>query len=618
MKNISLKTFAALASCVSLGGAIENPLINVTARQTLSLNGRWNVIIDPYDNGYLDYRLVPWDTAAHPSGGYFLDRKPESNRDLIEYDFDRSPALNVPGDWNSQDDKLLYYEGTVWYRRKFDYAVRADAARQFIYFGGANYEAEVYLNGQKLGRHIGGFSPFQFEVTGRLRPAGNSLVVRVNNQRHAAGVPTVNTDWWNYGGLTRDVFLVETPVTLIRDYGLQLQRGSMNHVNGYVQLDGMGGGKTVKVLIPELGVTVHAITGGDGRAPIGFELKDVILWSPETPKLYTVTFTSGDDRVTEKIGFRAIESVGPDILLNGKPVFLRGISVHEEESLRGGRVCTEAEARLLLSRARDLGCNYVRLAHYPHNEYMARVADEMGLLLWEEVPVYWTIHWDDPDTYANAENQLSELIGRDRNRASVIIWSMANETPVSPARTTFLSKLAAHARSLDPTRLISAAMEVHADAKDPNIKIVEDPLAEFTDVVSFNEYIGWYVGVPDDCAKVQWVIRYNKPVLISEFGADALQGLHGDRQTRFTEEFQADCYRQTLPMLEKIPQLRGMTPWILFDFRSPRRALPVIQDGWNRKGLIGQNGTPKEAFFVLKEFYAKKALQVAEPAEVLP
>jgi beta-glucuronidase len=204
---------------------------------------------------------------------------------------------------------------------------------------------------------------------------------------------------------------------------------------------------------------------------------------------------------------------------------------------------------------------------------------------------------------------LTELIERDKNRASVVIWSIANETPVSPARTEFLKNLATLTRQLDPTRLVSAAMEVRPDPANHHTKIVEDPLAEFTDIVSFNQYIGWYSGLPDDCQKVTWVIGYDKPVLVSEFGADALQGLHADRLTRFSEELQEDLYRQTLPMLEKIPQLRAMTPWILCDFRSPRRMLPNIQDGWNRKGLIGENGTKKAAFQVLKACYARKAAE---------
>ncbi len=600
---LTLLTLASLGSLI----ASEAAASSASARQTLSLNGRWRVIVDPYDNGYVNYRLDRFDAAAKPTGGYFLDEKPATPSDLIEYNFDQSASLNVPGDWNSQEATLFYYENTVWYRRLFDFQSKAAGMRQFLRFGGANYEADVYLNGKKLGRHVGGFTPFEFEVTGLLREKGNFLVVRVNSQRKPEGVPTVNTDWWNYGGLTRDVTLVETPATFISDYSLQLKRGTSGLVSGYVQLAGATGPQAVTVSLPELKLELKASTDKDGRAALEFPLPQATLWSPETPKLYELVITSGADQVSEKIGFRTIETRGSDILLNGKSVFLRGISLHEENPLRGGRVTTPDEARLLLGWAKDLGCNFVRLAHYPHNEYMARAADELGLLLWEEVPVYWTIHWNDPSTYANAANQLTELINRDRNRASVIIWSMANETPVSAARTDFLKRLVSLTRKLDPSRLISAAMERHSPTEDPKTSIVEDPLAEVTDLVSFNQYIGWYVGTPDDCPKVTWKVPYDKPVLISEFGGDALQGLHGDRRTRFTEEYQADLYRQTLPMLEKIPQLRGMTPWILCDFRSPRRALPNIQDGWNRKGLIGQNGTRKQAFYILQEFYARKA-----------
>jgi beta-glucuronidase len=580
---------------------------NASARKALDLNGSWHVIVDPYDNGSFNYRLEAYDASPKPTGGYFLDRKPRDPSDLVEYDFDRSPSLHVPGDWNSQDDKLFYYEGTVWYRRLFDLTPGAAGGRTFLHFGGANYEAHVYLNGEKLGRHTGGFTPFQFETTGKLRPAGNSLVVRVDNRRRPEGVPTINTDWWNYGGLTRDVMLLAAPATHIRDYFVQLAPGTRDRIAGHVQLDGAAPLPSVKIEIPALGVAVEVAPLADGRAAFAVAVPSVALWSPDHPRLYEVVVSAGSDRVSEKIGFRSIETRGRDILLNGEPVFLRGISVHEENPLRGARATTPEDDRQLLSWAKELGCNYVRLAHYPHNEHMARLADEMGLLLWEEVPVYWTIHWDDPGTYANAEAQLAELIVRDRNRASVILWSVANETPVSAARTSFLKRLVARARGLDPTRLVSAAMEVHADPADADTKIVEDPLAEVTDVVSFNEYIGWYVGLPDDCAKVRWVVPYDKPVLISEFGADAREGLHGDRLARFTEEFQEDLYRQTLPMLERIPQLRGMTPWILCDFRSPRRPLPGIQDGWNRKGLLGQNGRKKRAFFVLQDFYARKA-----------
>jgi beta-glucuronidase len=607
MKRLLFPVCLALFAAGPLSAA--DAIINASAHQALSLNGPWHVIVDPYDTGYLNYRQEPYDASPKPTGGYFLDRKPANPSELVEYDFDRSPSLRVPGDWNSQEPKLFYYEGTVWYRRLFDFTPRSADTRQFLHFGGANYETEVYLNGQKLGRHIGGFTPFQFEVTGRLRATGNSLVVRVNNQRHPEAVPTVNTDWWNYGGLTRDVMLLETPATHIRDYFLQLKPGSRDRVAGYVQLDGTALAQKVAVEIPALKIAAEATADASGRATFDFALTGATLWSPENPQRYEVVVAAGADHVSEQIGFRSITAQGTDLLLNGKPVFLRGICLHEENPLRGARACTVEDDRQVLQWAKELGCNFVRLAHYPHNESMARLADEMGLLLWEEVPVYWTIHWEDAGTYANAANQLTELVARDHNRASVIIWSMANETPVTPARTVFLKNLVSLTRGLDPTRLISAAMEVRADPADSYTKIVDDPLAEVTDIVSFNQYIGWYAGLPDDCAKVKFVVNGNKPVLISEFGGDALQGMHGDRLTRFTEEYQENLYRQTLPMLEKIPQLRGMTPWILCDFRSPRRPLPGIQDGWNRKGLVGENGQKKKAFFILQEFYAKKAAE---------
>ena len=605
---VSALLVGSIAGSARAGSAA--PIANVYARAAVSLDGGWRVIVDPYDNGYLDYRLQPYDAQENPTGGYFLDRHPSGASDLVEYDFDTSPVLQVPGDWNSQDEKLLYYEGTVWYRRTFDRPHGkggAGSGRQFLHFGGANYEAEVYLNGRKLGSHLGGFTPFQFEVTGRLREKANSLVVRVNNRRRPEGVPTVNTDWWNYGGLTRDVLLIEEPATFVRDYFLQLKPGAGDRVAGFVQLDGQGAALPVTVRIPELNISAEAQAGPSGRADFEFDLPGAVRWTPENPRRYTVEISAAGDSVSERIGFRTISVRGDEILLNGRPVFLRGISLHEENPLRGGRIRTPDEDRMLLGWAKELGCNYVRLAHYAHNEHMAREADEMGLLLWEELPVYWTIHWDDPSTLGNARNQLEEMIGRDRNRASVAIWSVGNETPVSPARTAFMSQLIGLARQLDPTRLVSAAMEVRTDPADPNRKIVDDPLAGLTDIVSFNEYVGWYVGLPDDCARIRWVVPYPKPVVISEFGGDALQGYHATRLTRFSEEFQADLYRKTLPMLERIPQLRGMSPWILCDFRSPRRPLPGIQDGWNRKGLIGSNGRRKEAFSVLQQYYSAKA-----------
>lgn len=593
----------------SLLFAQEPQIINIENRNSMTLNGVWKYIVDPYETGYYDYRRDARDQQANPSTAesLFLGYKPQGPSDRVEYDFDKADNILVPRDWNSQKEKLFYYEGSVWYYKKFDYTIPGNGNRQFLYFGAANYQADVYLNGKKLGKHVGGFTPFNFEVTGKLKPEGNFVIVKVDNTRGLEKVPTINTDWWNYGGLTRDVKIVELAGTFIQDYYVQLAKNNTNLIEVSVTLNGPDkANQTIGIEIPEAKIKAVCKTDTDGNAKTTIPVKNLTLWSPENPYLYEVKLIHNNDVLTDQIGFRTVQTQGKEILMNGKPVFLRGISIHEENGVRGGRAYSKEDARMLLGWAKELGCNFVRLAHYPHNENMIRTADEMGIMVWSEVPVYWTIQWKNPETYANAHNQLTDEITRDKNRASIIIWSMANETPISPERTDFLLKQIKTARSLDPVRLISAALERHTKEGTKNTQVIEDPLQEYVDIIAFNEYIGWYAGLPESCKTAVFDIPYDKPVFVSEFGGGALQGLHGAKNQIWTEEFQEELYRESVKMLEKIPQLRGMTPWILADFRSPRRVLSDIQDGWNRKGLISETGDKKKAFFILQDYYKMK------------
>ncbi|MDA3859928.1 MAG: beta-glucuronidase, partial [Melioribacteraceae bacterium] len=513
----------------------------------------------------------------------------------------------VPGDWNTQKEKLFYYEGTIWYKKSFNYKTALPSNRVFIYFEAINYQADVYLNGKKLGRHIGGFTPFNFEVTNLLKEKDNFLIVKADNKRKKEGVPTLNTDWWNYGGITRDVRIIETTETFIQDYFIQLDPKVKNKIVGHVKLNGKNFDKhKIRIIIPELNISEDIITDENGNASVEIVNNKIEYWSVETPFLYNVTIKSQEDELTDQIGFRSIETKSHFILLNGEKIFLKGISIHEESPIRHGRGYSLEDAEKLLLWAKELGCNFVRLAHYPHNENMVRFADKMGILVWEENPVYWTIAWNYVETYNNAKNQLTVLINRDKNRASVIIWSMANETPTSEDRNIFLTNLATVAREIDSTRLISAALEQSNFQGNSNIKTINDPFADVVDVLSFNQYIGWYDGLPDKCSTISWEITQDKPIIISEFGAGAKQGLHGDKNSRWTEEYQENLYVETIEMIKKIDQLQGLSPWILVDFRSPRRVLPVIQDGWNRKGLISEDGIKKKAFFVLKNYYDNK------------
>jgi beta-glucuronidase len=583
-------------------GLSQELITNVPNRVTTSLNGEWNYIVDQYETGYYSFHRDAYDqqNGVH-NAAYYNNYHAQNKQELVEYDFDKSPTITIPGDWNSQKDNLFYYEGTVWFKKSFDYDVKENK-RLFVYFGAVNYKAEVYLNGKKIGVHEGGFTPFNFEVSSIIKAKNNFLVVKVDNVRRKEGVPTLNTDWFNYGGITRDVVLIEEPKSFIQDYFIQLKKGDENTISGFVKINNFDkNDEFVTIKIPELKINFKGKMDTDGK--VNFEIinKKIQYWSPENPKLYEVFVALNNQILKDNIGFRTIATKDSKIILNGKPIFLRGISIHEENA-KGGRANTDSDAFRLLTWAKELGCNYVRLAHYPHNENMMRLADKIGLMVWEEIPVYWTVDFTNLGTYKNAENQLVEMIGRDKNRCATIIWSMANETPISEARNTFINNLNTKARTLDNTRLISAALLTKSDKLN---SYVDDVIAEKLDIVAFNEYLGWYGGNLEDAEKIQWTSKYNKPVVVSEFGGDAKQGLHGLKNERWTEEFQDYLYIQNLKMIEKIPNISGLSPWILVDFRSPRRLLPEIQDGYNRKGLISNDGNKKKAFFVLKDFYEK-------------
>jgi beta-glucuronidase len=575
-------------------------------RQRVDLSGYWKFLVDTVERGlrnqYPRY-TIPKDEKQEPVGG-----------PLVEYDFDSAPDISVPGDWNTQTNpRLFWYEGLGWYRRKFDAPAPAAGQRVFLYFEAANYRSHVYLNGEKLGVHEGGFTPFAFELTGKLKPTGNSLVVGVNSKRQFGNVPGSDADWFNYGGITRPVWLVVTPATYIQHHHLALrEKDGRAVITGAVKLDGPGAANArVSLRLPELQADLEAVTDGEGRARFEFAPANLVRWSPERPKLYGVTIATAEDRLEDRIGFRTIATRGTEVLLNGEPVYLRGISIHEERlgdhEDDGGRKLDWDDARRLLQEAKDLGCNFVRISHYPHTEKMILLADELGLLVWSEIPVYQEdIPYDDPHTLAVARRMQATNIARDQSRASVIIWSVANETPLTEARLKFLRALIDDARRLDGTRLISAALNRSVSSTTYEV-VLDDPLGEHLDLLAYNTYLGWYGKLPaSDIPQVKWRSVYEKPMILSEFGTDAKRGVRGPKEARWTEDHQAWFYELTIANAESVPWIRGMSPWILKDFRSPRRYRGDYQNYWNRKGIITETGERKLAWSVLREHYTRK------------
>ncbi|MCL2030981.1 MAG: glycoside hydrolase family 2 [Oscillospiraceae bacterium] len=552
-------------------------------RETESLDGVWRYGIDQYDsclrNRWFEERETDGDGRALP----------------LDYSFDHWDTIRVPSCWNLHSEKLFLYEGSVVYTRKFSYRSRGEQ-RVFLKFGGANYRAAVFVNQSYLGLHQGGSTPFYVEVTGLLQ-AENRLLVVVNNTRRRGGVPADNTDWFNYGGLYRGVELIRLPGAFIRSFSAGLEPdGRFNRIYARVGIDGARDGVAI-LKIPELGLAAE-IRVKDGQGAVSLPAAPE-LWSPGHPKLYDVSVEFGSDKLTERIGFREIRAEGREILLNGKSIFLKGVCAHEE-SVTNGKSVTEEEIRENYALAKEMNCNFMRLAHYPHSEAAARIADEAGILLWAEIPVYWAIEFDDPAVYADAENQLTALIARDINRASVILWSVGNENADTDARLAFMGALADKARALDGTRLISAACLVDHEKLE-----ITDRLAEKIDVIGINEYYGWY---DPDFSKLPRMFANSqpqKPVIISEFGADAKAGHHGPREEMYSEEFQLAVYEKQLETLSAIDYVKGISPWIFFDFRCPRR-LHFMQNHYNLKGLLSADKQHRKlAFYAMQRFYGR-------------
>ena len=600
------------------------PLLqNVQNRTIESLDGTWNALIDPAIFSLNDLlHFAERDYKAGPG-------------ELVEVDLDNGLTLKVPGDWNSQDDRLFFYNGKVWYKRHF-YIKSKDNNRHFLHFGAVNYRAEIYVNGQLAGTHTGGYTSFNCEITDFIDEGENLVVVKVNNTLTSSDIPTTRTDWLNYGGITRSVNLVTTPIDFIENYKIQLAKDAPNNIEGWIKLNGDQSG-SVQLTIPELGIA-ETISIENGRGTIQLTANPT-LWTPEQPQLYEVTLAYGKDQLTDHIGFRTIAVKKGQVFLNDNPVFLRGISLHEEAIGANGRATSRQEAVELLTYAKELNCNYVRLAHYTHNEHMLKVADEMGLLVWAEIPVYWNLEFDNPEVMSQAQSRMLEMISRDQNRASIIFWSLGNETPISEARTTFFRQLNEYVKSVDDTRLTTAALvfggeEIQEMAKQyffPTMQgqnfetwdiEIKDPLASIVDVAAINQYFGWYYSgflaaaaqldpllarqtMLKHMTKVKFHIPNNKPFVFSELGAGAKKGMKGnpDGLDIFSEAYQALVYRKQIEMIKQQDGLVGMTPWILKDFRSPMRLNQGIQDYWNRKGLITDNGERKQAFFVLRDFY---------------
>jgi beta-glucuronidase len=559
-------------------------LIFTQRRENLSLDGIWKFTPDVF-NTFLRKQLFDFSKS--------LDT--EQRALPIDFVFGQGIDIAVPGSWNTAARELALYEGPGIFTKEFDFNPPKNTSRVFLRMGAANYEAKVFLNGKYCGKHVGGFTPFCLEVTEMIQKEKNRLLVVVDNTRRFEQIPSENYDWFNYGGITGSVDLIAVPNTYIQSFHAYLvPDGSFGNICLISKVCGFG--KECSFSIPQLGVNVTVpIVDGIAKTLVSADFE---IWSPDHPVLYEVLSSAGDDIVFDEVGFREIQVSGKQIMLNGKEVYLKGICYHDE-SIDGGRIVSDKERMKILQIAKELGCNALRLTHYPHNERMAKLADKWGILLWEEIPVYWLLDFNNPHTYKNAENQLCELIERDFNRASVIIWSVGNENPDTDERLQFMKKLTFQAKSMDPTRLVSAACLFNLDTMS-----VQDRLTEYIDIISFNEYYGWYLRDYSGLKTLLENTHVDKPLMITETGGGAEFGFHGDPEELFTEEHQAQIYEKQIEYSDG--KIQGLFPWILFDFKSPVR-MNDHQKFRNTKGIVAMDKERKKlAFKVLQAYYTSR------------
>lgn len=551
-------------------------------RKKESLNGHWHYAVDQYDTCI---RAKWYEEHYYDEGGNSLP---------VDFSFDEWEMMTLPCCFNTFSDLYKLYDGSMIFTRKFLYARQKDDERMILKIGAANYLCRVFLNKKYVGMHRGGSTPCYFDLTDLLEHE-NRILIQVDSTRRNNQVPALDTDWFNYGGIYRDIELIRVSKVHVKEFKIALEPDSnFKKIRALVRMSEKITGMAI-LTIRELGIEKEIpVLGGRGELLVEAEPE---VWSPENPKLYDVELSCEGDEVRDRVGFREIRVKGMDIVLNGKPVFLHGISCHED-SVPNGKGLTDEERIENIRIAKELGCNFMRVAHYPHHERMAQLADELGILLWEEVPVYWNIHFDSEDTYQDAENQLKELIHRDYNRASVIIWSVGNENEDTDPRLQFMGNLAKCVHELDHTRAVSAACLVNFKKN-----AIEDRLEQHLDIIGLNEYCGWYTADLKTLPALFANSKPEKPVIVTEFGADAYAGLHGTITDKGTEECQAFVYEKQIETIRNIPYIKGMTPWILYDFRCPRRT-SVNQKYYNTKGLLSADKKyRKQAFYVLQQFY---------------
>ena len=549
--------------------------MQVFDRQSLSLSGEWGFYVDPMHRGI---RQEWWKNRREKSYCFPC------------YDVN-SRTCTVPHNWCSEPD-LRYYDGTCLYQKIFDYPYLVEGKRTYITFGAVNFECSVYLNGEKVGEHNGGYLEFSVDVTEYIRPTDNDLWLVVDNTRHEGRIPAMIFDWWNDGGIIRDVVVYS-----VCEGGIDSYRLTTTLEGDSVMLSvSVVAGDSVTLEIEGLGVCE---TFRDSTT-ITMPRDKVRLYSDVDPHRYIVKLSTIGDSISEMVGLREVKVEGREIYLNGEKLFLKGVNVHEDFAPLGSAENHEAIDRVI-EYCKQLGVNFIRLAHYPHSRYFMDKAEEAGILMEEEIPLYWYVNWD-MGIEDKAKVQYDEMVYRDFNRASVIMWGVGNEMSKDIQNAPHIENLAKYLRGIDSSRPVTYVCSSRDKVGENYVPFMTDSMYESLDIIALNTYGGMRDADPFDNDKhVDAYAKYGKPIIVTETGAFGLLGVRDGSE--IDEINQAKFNEIQVSKILSSDYVRGLSVWVLIDGRTPIYHLNP-EPGIYYYGLIQQNGEKKPAFDSLRKIYA--------------
>lgn len=554
-------------------------------------------------------------------------------------------GINLPHTWNSQDatdNEPGYRRSASWYKKKLAIPV-IDANKVYqLYFEGANITTKVYVNGDEVGEHIGGYIGFTFDITKYIKSGTNEIMVRVDNSYNIEIIPSQKSDFFIYGGITRDVWLLSMAKNHIEKIKITTPKVSEKSASLVVVVaaknaDGLSYSAQLTNPKGKVVLTKKGNLSGSTTTITFNEIKNPELWDINAPNLYSVSVSLLEngkvtDKIEDRLGFRWFEfkENGP-FYLNGKRVLIRGTHRHEEHAGVGAAVSNE-QHRKDMESIKEMGANFVRLAHYPQDPEVYKACDELGLLVWDELP--WCRGGVGNEVWqTNAKNMLTEMINQNFNHPSIIIWSLGNEMywlPDFPGgdnpekMNSFLGELNTLAHQLDPIRK-TALRKYEGGAK-------------IVDIFSPSIWSGWYSGSFKSYQKAidKYKLEY-KHFLHAEYGGDSQVGRHSEKPINgegifpegweeaivqgkggniaqigdWSESYIVDLFDWHLNVAENDPTFVGNIQWAFKDFGTPLRPeddIPYM----NQKGLVDRNGNPKDAYYVFKSYWSEKPFAYIE------